>query len=81
MTDFGIGVFSDASECSDHPLSWKPEDVSEIIAEAQWCYCHSDDAEAKHCGSYCDSDGVGVYRLKNGNILTLHESSDTSGHG
>lgn len=79
-TGVGKSVFENAC-CGDHPQPWKWEDIEGVIASAEWCCCFSQDGQYGNCGSYCDSSGVGVYLLKNGNVLTMHESSDSSGHG
>ena len=73
----------DRANCEDHKTDVAPEDVVEGIAAASWCYCWRPDSgrPPDDCGSYCDTQGVAIGRLRDGAFVVITESSDSTGHG
>lgn len=76
-------IVDSACGCSDHPCDFKMEEVDEVLRARTWCYCEL--RGDPPCGSYCDTGGAALVRLKpvGGKIrwAVAAESSDTSGHG
>lgn len=65
-----------SANCEDHTTDVIAEDVAEALVAARWCACFPQD-----CGTYCDTYGCAIVRLKDGQFAVIDESSDTSGHG
>jgi len=74
-----LSVYHTTQSCGDHPIALREEDIAEVVATRQWCYCER--GGSNPCGSYCDGQGAAVYGLKAGGYVVVTEDSDTSGHG
>ena len=72
-------VYEAAESCDEHRPTVSRDEIDAPLHGRQWCYCESDGREP--CHSYCDTNGAAVFRLKDGQIATVTEWSDTSGHG
>lgn len=74
-------IYNIANQCSDHKdcVAWKLEDISKVLAVSYWCSCNLTNDQT--CGSYCDTGSEAVVTLRDGNIATVYENSDTTGHG
>lgn len=77
-----MGVVHTASECGDHPceVPFKVEDIEKVFYCENGCHCGTA-SEGKTCGSWCDTWGTAVFRLKDGRYVYANESADSSGHG
>ncbi len=66
-------------DCTPDNPAFVPEDVDQVLVSAERCYCMDD--WGQDCGSWCDTAGFSVAKLKDGRIGVSRESSDSTGHG
>jgi len=74
-----LSVWSAATVCGSHPIDLRQDEIVAVVGSWQGCSCEEEGNPA--CGSYCDSSGVAIYRLRDRTYAVVDESSDTTGHG
>lgn len=67
-------------DCTPTNPAFVPSDAVAVLVDIKKCGCR-DWERGGDCGSWCDSDGIAVVRLKDGRIGVSQEWSDSSGHG
>ena len=76
--ELALNICETATRCSDHPGTFPPiEEWEKVLGAETWCSCYNDKELSNFCGSWCDSYGLAVVKLKNGKFLVAQESSDT----